>query len=148
PGHGKTIVGAYLVGSRGTPKHAVYLGLTTTITHTLGVFIFGLITLFAAHYIVPEKLFPWITMLSGLFVVGIGINLFIERFKTSGLGAWLGKWKVNQLDLQPAISTSSVYVERTDHKHHGFVLASSHADDHSHEHGHSHDDHHHEHGHG
>src|SRR5215216_4061436 len=82
PGHGKTIVGAYLVGSRGTVKHALYLGLTTTVTHTLGVFAFGLITLFAAQYIVPEKLFPWITMLSGLFVVGIGLNLFIERFKS------------------------------------------------------------------
>ena len=56
PGHGKTIVGAYLVGSRGTMKHALYLGLTTTITHTLGVFALGLITLFAAQYIVPETL--------------------------------------------------------------------------------------------
>ena len=42
PGHGKTIVGAYLVGSRGTVRHALYLGLTTTITHTLGVFAFRL----------------------------------------------------------------------------------------------------------
>jgi len=65
PGHGKTIVGAYLVGSRGTMKHAVYLGLTTTITHTLGVFALGLLTLFAAKYIVPEKLFPWMSLLSG-----------------------------------------------------------------------------------
>jgi len=38
PGHGKTIVGAYLVGSRGTAKHAAFLGLTVTVTHTLGVF--------------------------------------------------------------------------------------------------------------
>ena len=55
PGHGKTIVGAYLVGSRGTAWHAVYLGATVTITHTLGVFALGFVTLFAAKYIVPEK---------------------------------------------------------------------------------------------
>ena len=39
PGHGKTLVGAYLVGSRGTPQAALWLGLTTTVTHTLAVFI-------------------------------------------------------------------------------------------------------------
>ena len=85
PGHGKTIVGAYLVGSRGTLKHAVYLGLTTTITHTLGVFALGFATLFAAQYILPERLYPWMSLLSGLFVVGIGASLFVSRFKSSKL---------------------------------------------------------------
>jgi ABC-type nickel/cobalt efflux system permease component RcnA len=47
PGHGKTVVGAYLVGSRGTPRHAAFLGLTVTVTHTAGVFALGLLTLFA-----------------------------------------------------------------------------------------------------
>jgi ABC-type nickel/cobalt efflux system permease component RcnA len=147
PGHGKTIVGAYLVGSRGTMKHALYLGLTTTITHTLGVFAFGLLTLFAAHYIVPEKLFPWITMLSGLFVVGIGLNLFIERFKSSGLTASLGKLKRDRFGLQPAYSTSvnAIRIETAEHEH-KFVLASGH--DHTHEHDHSHGTlHHHAHDH-
>ena len=41
PGHGKTIVSAYLVGSRGTPWHAALLGLITTATHTAGVFALG-----------------------------------------------------------------------------------------------------------
>src|SRR5207247_2980681 len=48
PGHGKTVVAAYLVGSRGTPKHAVWLGLIVTLTHTFGVFALGLLTLFAS----------------------------------------------------------------------------------------------------
>ncbi len=76
PGHGKTIVGAYLVGSRGTPKHALFLGLTTTVTHTAGVFAFGLLVLFASRYILPETLYPWLGVLSGLLVVGIGFSLF------------------------------------------------------------------------
>ncbi|MGH8403305.1 MAG: hypothetical protein ACRESO_07895, partial [Gammaproteobacteria bacterium] len=71
PGHGKTVVGAYLIGSRGTARHAVFLGLTVTITHTMGVFAVGLATLFASQFIVPEKLFPILSLVSGLLVVGI-----------------------------------------------------------------------------
>ena len=79
PGHGKTVVGAYLVGSRGTPKHALFLGATVTITHTLGVFVLGLITIFASKYILPEKLMPFLSFVSGLMVFFIGISLFKER---------------------------------------------------------------------
>ncbi len=81
PGHGKTIVGAYLVGSRGTLRHALFLGLTTTITHTAGVFAFGFVTLFASRYILPEKLFPWLSLLSGLLVVAIGLSLAWGRLR-------------------------------------------------------------------
>ncbi|MBX7218947.1 MAG: hypothetical protein K1Y36_03300 [Blastocatellia bacterium] len=79
PGHGKTVVGAYLVGSRGTWKHAGFLGLTVTITHTAGVFALGLITLFASKYIVPERLFPILSFVSGILVLGLGGHLFIQR---------------------------------------------------------------------
>ena len=81
PGHGKTIVGAYLVGSRGTALHALYLGLTTTVTHTAGVFALGAITIFASRFILPERLFPWLSFISGLMVVGIGINLLRDRLR-------------------------------------------------------------------
>ena len=79
PGHGKTIVGAYLIGARGTPWHAVYLGATVTITHTLGVFALGLVTLFASQYILPERLFPALGFVSGGLIVVLGVNLFIQR---------------------------------------------------------------------
>lgn len=79
PGHGKTIVAAYLVGSRGTAQHALFLGLTTTITHTAGVFALGLITLFASRYILPEQLYPWLGFISGLLVVAIGLSLVWGR---------------------------------------------------------------------
>lgn len=83
PGHGKTIVAAYLVGSRGTMGHALFLGLTTTITHTAGVFVLGFLTLFASQFILPEQLYPWLGVISGLLVVGIGLSLFKGRL--SGL---------------------------------------------------------------
>jgi nickel/cobalt transporter (NicO) family protein len=88
PGHGKTVVGAYLVGSRGTLKHAVFLGLTVTITHTLGVFALGLVTLFASNYILPEKMLPFLSFVSGLLVFFIGVSLFKDRL--FGAFGWQG----------------------------------------------------------
>jgi ABC-type nickel/cobalt efflux system permease component RcnA len=79
PGHGKTIVGAYLIGSRGTPRHAVFLGSTVTITHTLGVFVTGFATLYASRFIVPERLFPILSLISALLVLGMGALLLVQR---------------------------------------------------------------------
>jgi len=79
PGHGKAVVGAYLVGTKGTPKHALFLGATVTITHTLGVFALGLLTLFASNYILPERLMPFLNFVSGLLVLFIGLTLFKNR---------------------------------------------------------------------
>ncbi|HEV8639289.1 MAG TPA: sulfite exporter TauE/SafE family protein [Chloroflexota bacterium] len=84
PGHGKTIVAAYLVGSRGTARHALYLGLTVTATHTLGIYALGLITLFAASFVLPERLYPWLALFSGLAVVLVGGSLFAARLRAGG----------------------------------------------------------------
>jgi len=83
PGHGKTIVAAYLVGSRGTAGHALLLGLIVTASHTAGVFALGAITLYASRYIVPEQLYPWLGVFSGLTIAGLGGYLFLRRW--SGL---------------------------------------------------------------
>jgi nickel/cobalt exporter len=79
PGHGKTIVGAYLIGSRGTPRHAAFLGLTVTVTHTLGVFVLGFATLYASRFIVPERLFPILSLVSAVLVLGMGVVLLVQR---------------------------------------------------------------------
>ena len=81
PGHGKTVVGAYLVGSKGTARHAAFLGLTVTITHTAGVFALGMITLFASQYIVPERIFPVLSFVSGAIVLVLGLTLLIRRLR-------------------------------------------------------------------
>ena len=114
PGHGKTVVGAYLVGSKGTVKHAAFLGLTVTITHTLGVFALGLITLFATQFILPERIMPFLSFVSGLLVLFIGLTLFKERL-VSALGY------------------------KTNHHHHDGD-AHEHGHEHNHEH-HPHDHH-------
>ena len=81
PGHGKTIVTAYLVGQRGTPRHAALLGLIVTITHTIGVFALGLVTLALSQFVVPDRLYPWLNLASGLLVVGIGTSVFLARWR-------------------------------------------------------------------
>ena len=123
PGHGKTIVGAYLAGSRATAQHAVFLGLTTTIAHTIGVFALGLVTLFASNYILPEQLYPWLSFLSGLMVIAIGLNLFISRMKSTQL-PWRSPFR---------------HTHAGHHHHH---------DHHDHDHPHDHEHHHHHHDHG
>jgi ABC-type nickel/cobalt efflux system permease component RcnA len=80
PGHGKTVVAAYLVGSRGTAWHALLLGLTVTASHTAGVYLLGAVTLYASRYVVPERLYPWLGVISGLTVAGLGCVLFLRRY--------------------------------------------------------------------
>jgi ABC-type nickel/cobalt efflux system permease component RcnA len=81
PGHGKTIVTAYLVGSRGTPLHAALLGLIVTATHTVGVFALGLVTLTLSQFVVPDRLYPWLNLASGLLVVGVGAAVLLARLR-------------------------------------------------------------------
>ena len=140
PGHGKTIVGAYLVGSRGTARHAFYLGLTTTITHTAGVIALGLITFAAARYIVPEQLFPWLTTLSGVLVAAIGLKMFVDRMRSGQLLPQL-----QGMRHQHTHDDAGLYHDHDDHGH-----GHSHAEDRDHvlhhrhvpdSHSHTHDEH-------
>src|SRR4051794_14242293 len=81
PGHGKAMVAAYLVGTRGTARHAVVLGVTVTVTHTIGVFALGAVTLALSQYILPEDLYPWLTLTSGLLVLTVGAGVLHNRWR-------------------------------------------------------------------
>jgi ABC-type nickel/cobalt efflux system permease component RcnA len=80
PGHGKTIVAAYLVGSRGIARHALFLGIIVTASHTAGVYLLGAITLYAQRYILPDRIYPFLGVLSGLLIAGMGCYLFLQRY--------------------------------------------------------------------
>jgi ABC-type nickel/cobalt efflux system permease component RcnA len=82
PGHGKTLVAAYLVGSRGTVTHAIALGGIVTFTHVFSVLILGLIALLAANYLLPEQLTPVLGAMSGLLIVGVGLFMFRRAFRS------------------------------------------------------------------
>jgi ABC-type nickel/cobalt efflux system permease component RcnA len=120
PGHGKAIVGAYLVGMRGNAWHAIYLGLTVTVTHTMGVFMLGLAATLAASHVPPEKLYPWLGILSGMIVFILGAVMFANRIKS----------------FQYNVSAHK-------HHHHGHDHSIGHIHDHRHDHPHDHENHHH-----
>ena len=84
PGHGKAIVAGYLVGTKGRPIDAVLLGGIVTVTHTIGVFALGLVTLLLSSFIVPETLYPWLTLVSGLLVVAVGASVLWARVRRRG----------------------------------------------------------------
>lgn len=108
PGHGKTLVAAYLVGSRGKLSDAIYLGGVVTATHTVSVFALGLVTLYASTRIAVERIFPWLSLLSGAMVLVIGAWLLWRR-----LG---GGRPAHDDGARPAASHS-----------HGFGMAHSHS---------------------
>ncbi|MFJ3546481.1 nickel/cobalt transporter [Streptomyces rubiginosohelvolus] len=120
PGHGKTIMAAYLAGRRGTRRDAVTVGATVTLTHTAGVLVLGLALPVSTH-LAGETVLMWLGAASGLLVTGIGLWLLT--------GAVRGRPQHN-------------------HHHHGPGHSHSHSHSHSH-HGHGHGHvHHHDHDHG
>jgi nickel/cobalt exporter len=130
PGHGKTIVGAYLIGSRGTPRHALFLGVTVTVTHTVGVFVLGFATLVASRYVVPERLFPILSLISGLLVLGMGVFLLAQR------------WRAAQAHHHHDAPHSHAHADHHhDHHHHADHGHSDPTHAHQAHHAHSHDSH-------
>jgi ABC-type nickel/cobalt efflux system permease component RcnA len=128
PGHGKTIVAAYLVGSQGTAVHALWLGLVVTTTHTAGVYALGLITLYASKYIVPDHLYPWLGVTSGLAIAALGLYMLRRRYADH--------------------SQRYPHQHGEHHHHHGWFAHShthEHTDDHEVRPGHHHDHPHHHH---
>jgi ABC-type nickel/cobalt efflux system permease component RcnA len=78
------MVAAYLVGTRGSTRDAVLLGATVTVTHTAGVVALGVVALALSAWILPEQLYPWLTLVSGLLVVGVGAAVLRARFRAAG----------------------------------------------------------------
>ncbi len=149
PGHGKALVGAYLVGSQGRTRDAVFLGSIVTITHTGSVLLLGLITLVASHYILPALIIPWLEIISGLFVIAFGLNLLFQR--RGDLALWRSRRNLPKTDRLSSnirqrigisiragtragsIAQAPLLSHDHDHEH----LAGGHEHDHSQ---HSHDD--------
>jgi nickel/cobalt exporter len=79
PGHGKTLVAAYLVGERGTVWHACLLGLVTTLTHTGAVLALAVGLLFLFPEAVPADVQSALGLVGGLLIAGLGFWLLLRR---------------------------------------------------------------------
>ncbi|MBV9180885.1 MAG: hypothetical protein JO356_06200 [Acidobacteria bacterium] len=128
PGHGKTIVAAYLVGSKGTAYHAFILGLVVTVSHTAGVYALGAVTLYASRYILPEQVYPWLGAISGMLIAALGSYLFLQRYSAHALGHSHSPHGYHP----PGRASSHTHAEGFIHTHDGY--AHKHADGHHHHH--------------
>ena len=132
PGHGKTMVAAYLVGSRGTPRHAFMLGAFVTITHTLAVFALGAVALLLSEYILPETLYPWLNFVAAAMVVLVGLSLL--------KGRWASFRRARADDRAHAAAHHHDHDHDHSHDHgHDHGHGQDHGHDHDHDHGHDHD---------
>jgi len=108
PGHGKALVAAYLVGSHGTIREAVFLGMVVTATHTASVFLLGLLAWGGRAFWRPDQVSAWLTLASGLLITAVGAWFFLRARRARG------------------------------HPHPHDPQAHSHEQDHDHHHGHDH----------
>jgi ABC-type nickel/cobalt efflux system permease component RcnA len=125
PGHGKTVMAAYLVGSRGSARHAIALGLTVTAAHTLGVLALAAITLLAADVLPPERIYPILGLTSGALVIAIGGWLLLVRYR---------EWRARLRPDSPAPNRNPTALDDDAHGH-----AHPHEDDRAPENAHAHE---------
>lgn len=109
PGHGKTLIGAYLIGEGGTLRHAVGVGAAVSGMHTAAVLVLGLVVVSAERVVRPEAVYPWLGLASGLVALVLGAALLVTRLR--------------------ALATRSTHLHAHDH-HHGHAHAP-----HDHDHG-------------
>jgi ABC-type nickel/cobalt efflux system permease component RcnA len=82
PGHGKTLMAAYLVGAGGRIRHAVSVGVAVSLMHTVSVIALGLVVLYAESVFPrPEDVYPWLGLVSGIVVIALGTGLFVVRYR-------------------------------------------------------------------
>ena len=126
PGHGKTIMAAYLVGTKGTARHALGLGLATAVSHTIGVLVLALLIVLAGSALPADRVYPVLTAASGIIVVAVGAWLLATQ-----VTRWMRASRRSALVTSPA--GGGARLESQDHADHDH--------DHSHEHHADHHDH-------
>jgi ABC-type nickel/cobalt efflux system permease component RcnA len=116
PGHGKTLMAAYLVGTRGSTRHAIGLGAAVSVSHTAGILALAAIIVTATDVVAPDVVVRWSPVVAAISILLIGV--------------WMLLGEVRRRRAGPA----SLAQDRShDHDHHG-----PHPHDHPHDHGHDH----------
>ena len=123
PGHGKTLMAAYLVGTRGSARHALGLGAAVSLSHTVGILALAAVVLAASDVVAPDVVVRWAPLVAAVSIVLIGCWMLlgeVRRRRASAAGE-------DHRHAHPA-----------DHAHPLEGHAHVHAHDQSHRHGHSH----------
>ncbi|CAK8720558.1 MAG: nickel/cobalt exporter [Candidatus Electronema aureum] len=120
PGHGKTLIAAYMVGTRGRAWDGVLLGTIVTITHTFSVILLGLVAMLLSKTYSDEVLHNWLGLFSAALILIVGIWMLRQRLSGSGHG--------------------HIHLFGSGHDHHHPHNEHSHEHHHPHEHPHVHRD--------
>jgi ABC-type nickel/cobalt efflux system permease component RcnA len=125
PGHGKTLMAAYLVGTRGTPLHALGLGLSVSLSHTVGILVLAAIVVGASDVLPPDVVVRWAPLVAALSIVVIG--------------GWMLAGELRRRRAAPPPDAATTAHGHDEHGHgHEHTPADDHADDHDHGLEHSH----------
>jgi len=145
PGHGKAMVAAYLIGSKGRVRDAVILGGVVTFTHVISVVILGVLALALTEYLAPEKIYPWLGFASGCLIFVIGYWLLARKALGLGHGHSHTHPHGHSHDHAHAAHAPAA-AEMESHQHlevrpkgDAHDRADGHAQEHSHADGHTHD---------
>lgn len=132
PGHGKTVVAAYLVGSKGRNLDAVILGLTVTFTHSFSIIVLGVLAKLSSKYFTDQQLHGYLGIVASLLILGIGLWMLKVR--------WAGLRDPDKAHHHTHLFHSHNHHGHGHHHHHD---DHTHHDEHDH---HAHDKHHKHHG--
>ncbi len=121
PGHGKTLVAAYVIGAGADARSAMQIGLSVAVSHTAGVFALGVLTLVASELFLPERVIGWLSLVSGVVVAGLGLVLLARQWPLT-----------RQARRDRGVATEA-------HDAHGPGREHRREHGHGHEHGHSHE---------
>lgn len=132
PGHGKTVMAAYLVSTRGRRRDALYLGAIVSLMHTASVLVLALLLATVGRRLEADRLYPGLTLVAGLVVAVVGLRLFLRRWRNRTPGGSHGSGHAGDHRRHDAHDDHT----HDDHAHGGDT---HHDHDHAHEHGH--DDH-------
>ncbi len=138
PGHGKTMMAAYLAGRRGRPRDALTVGATVTVTHTAGVLLLGLAVSLSST-LAGDQVLRWLGVVSGVLVAVIGAVMLRGALPTRRTAVLAEHLPEPALAAGVPALTGAGAPAHHDQPDHG------HSHDHHHDHGHDHD---HDHGHG
>jgi nickel/cobalt exporter len=81
PGHGKGVISAYLIATRGKARDAVLLGLISAVTHTLSIVILSVAATSAVKLFAPDSLTRWLELLSGVLITIIGARILYRHVR-------------------------------------------------------------------
>lgn len=141
PGHGKTVMAAYLIGTRGRPVDAVLLGVIVSAMHTTSVLVLGLALYQLDEQFALDRIYPVLTLVSGVGVLLVGAWLATTRMRAyrRSQPTPAGGSRVTAPPVPVAAGVSGL--RHQDHEHVGHTVRPEHDD---HPEGHSHDGHLHE----